>query len=68
MLIKHSNLDFKNHGGPNKLMLLNMQQIEDVSLELFPELGDVIPGSLISQSDKFIEQNYMFNKDFTHLF
>lgn len=49
-------------------MLLNMQQIEDVSLELFPELGDVIPGSLISQSDKFIEQNYMFNKDFAHLF
>lgn len=45
-----------------------MQQIEDVSLELFPELGDVIPSSLISQSDKFIEQNYMFNKDFTHLF
>ena len=48
-------------------MLLNLQKIEAVSLESFPELKFVIPGSSVSQSDKFIEHNYVLSKDFIHL-
>ena len=48
-------------------MLSNLQKIEAVSLESFPELKFVIPGSSVSQSDKFIEQNYVLSKDFIHL-
>lgn len=32
-------------------MLLNLQKIEAASLEFFPELRNVIPGSSVSQSD-----------------
>ena len=48
-------------------MLLNLQKIEAVSLESFPELKFVIPGSSVSQSDKFIEHNYVLSKGFIHL-
>lgn len=48
-------------------MLLKLQKIEAVSMESFPELRNVIPGSSVSQSDKFIEHNYMLRKDFFHL-
>ena len=60
-------MDLKNYGGLSKLMLLNLQKIEAVGLESFPELKFVIPGSSVSQSDKFTEHNYVLSKGFIHL-